>query len=42
MIDLILLVFVIAVFCAGFWAGGKFGTATKAWEAITEWFREAP
>lgn len=42
MIDLILLVFVIAVFCAGFWAGGKYRTAAKVWEAIAAWFRTAP
>lgn len=41
MIDLILLVFVIAVFCAGFWAGGKFGTAAKAWAYIADQWRKA-
>lgn len=42
MIDLILLVFVIAVFWFGFWAGAKFGTLATAWEAIVAWFPPAP
>lgn len=40
MIDLILLVFVIAVFCAGFFAGAKFGTVAKAWAFVTGWWRD--
>lgn len=39
MVDLILLAFFIAVFCAGFWAGAKFGTVAKAWAFVTTWWR---
>lgn len=34
MIDLILLVAVIGIFCAGFWAGKTHGSYSKMWEAF--------
>lgn len=39
MIDLILLVFVLAVFCTGFWAGAKFGTPKNAYARATAWLK---
>lgn len=39
MIDLILLVFVLAVFAAGFWCGQKFRTTAGMVEAIKGWFK---
>lgn len=39
MIDLILLVFVLAVFAAGFWCGQKFRTVVAMKSAIASWFK---
>jgi hypothetical protein len=39
MVDLILLVFVLAVFAAGFWCGQKFHTVAGMKEAIAGWFK---
>lgn len=38
MIDLILLVFVLAVFAAGFWCGQKFRTFAAMRSAVKSWF----
>ena len=39
MVDLILLVFVLAVFAAGFWCGQKFRTVAGMKSAIAAWFK---
>lgn len=39
MVDLILLIFVLAVFAAGFWCGQKFRTVTGMKSAIAGWFK---
>ncbi len=39
MVDLILLVFVLAVFAAGFWCGNKFRTVAAMKSAIAAWFK---
>lgn len=39
MIDLILLVFVLAVFAAGFWCGKKFRTFAAMRAAAKAWFK---
>lgn len=38
MIDLILLLFSLATFAAGFWVGKTYLTAEGAWKALNEWF----
>ena len=39
MVDLILLVFVLAVFAAGFWCGQKFKTTAAMVTAFKGWFK---
>ena len=39
MVDLILLVFVLAVYAAGFWCGGKYRTLAGMKAAIGAWFK---
>lgn len=39
MVDLILLVFVLAVFAVGFWCGQKFQTAAAMVTAVKGWFK---
>ena len=39
MIDLILLVFVLAVFAGGFWCGQKFRTIAGMRAAVKAWFK---
>lgn len=39
MVDLILLVFVLAVFAAGFWCGQKFRTVAGLKAAVISWFK---
>lgn len=39
MVDLILLVFVLAVFAVGFWCGQKFRTVAGMKAAIGGWFK---
>jgi hypothetical protein len=41
MVDLILFVFVIAVFYAGFWCGAKFGTIKNAVAYVKGWLSKA-
>lgn len=38
MVDLILLVFVLAVYAAGFWCGQKFRTVAAMKTAFVAWF----
>ena len=39
MVDLILLVFVLAVFAAGFWCGAKYRNVAGLKAAIAGWFK---
>lgn len=39
MVDLILLVFVLAVYAAGFWCGQKYRTVAGMKAAIADWFK---
>ena len=39
MVDLILMIFVLAVFAAGFWCGKKYRTVAGMKSAIAAWFK---